>query len=205
MTGSIPQKDHRGDAVEALPELLKQDLDHCQGGALLWTAKRPRKGWFKGLTTWTPLVFSSGPLFEQILWLRPDLAVAPPAEFSQQCERLLSDYKELFRKTTPVEQCPDWISYRTLLQNHIAEQEQDHYRQLEKRLPVARALRELEYEHRGLEKGLLRFPAILEASRSGRLTSRERELFDLDFYHLLEHHLEREANAIYPIISLTKG
>jgi hypothetical protein len=44
-------------------------------------------------------------------------------------------------------------------------------------------------------------PAILEQQRAEVLENRARERFDLDFYHLLEHNLERKLEAVYPALA----
>jgi hypothetical protein len=197
--------DHRKADDRHLPQLLAQELDRASDGALFWVAKRPRKRWFKSLTSWVPHVFSTGPLFEQILWLRPDLAVGPPESFDTEQKRLLTQYKTLFEGDTPVVECERWLSYKSLLIRHITSQETDTFPILERQLPVQRALRELGYEHRGLERGLDSMPAILQEARNARLSSQNRERFDLDFFHLLEHHLERETEAVYPAIVFLEG
>lgn len=192
--------DHRSRPLDELPSLLSQEFAAAPE-ALLWTAKRPRKNWHLDFTEMSPHLLATSAQYEQIFWVEPSVALPISSAVQAEHKFLLEAYKELFLGDAPVETCSGWQSYRATLLEHIKEQESRTYPDLIENLPVERPLRELGYEHRGLEKGLKRMPQVLKASREGSLSSREREIFDLDFYHLLEHHLERETEAVYPTIS----
>ena len=196
--------DHRQTPKSELLALLTKELQ-SQPLSMLWTARRPRKNWFSELSKYHALVMASSAEFEQILWIHPSASLTVPAEVQKEHEYLLGTYKELFFGEAPLDSCPHWNRYKTTLLQHIASEEQTHFPELIRALPLERAIRELGYEHQGLKRGLERLPAIAKAARSGDLSSKERELFDLDYYHLLEHHLERERTAIWPAISFLKS
>lgn len=185
---------------DQLPSQLKEDLDSNSSAVLIWVARRPRKNWFAGLSDHTALVLSSAPRYEQIVWLPPNYRPESPLGFEQECEYLLNAYRELFELKTCVSDCSALHTYCDTLNRHISSQEQELFPRALQNLPIDRCLRELSYEHRGLEIGLKRLPTVLQAARDGILSKREKELFDLDFFHLLEHHLERESGALYPAL-----
>lgn len=68
-----------------------------------------------------------------------------------------------------------------------------------------RAPRELAYEIVGIRKGLERLDEVLEGVRTGRATRRERERYDIDFFHLVEHHVERLERSVFPVLDLLLG
>ena len=186
--------DFRDLPKQELEQQLQDTLASRETPSLLWTAKRPRKLWFSGLSDHRPLVLASSERFEQILWLPPKVEPQLPEEWTRDCRGLLRDYPLLYEGG-------DLDAYTIRIRDHIARHEKELFPELLCHLPDAeRALRELGYEHRGLEKGLDRMGAILRAHRSGVLASRDRERFDLDFYHLLEHNLERKIEAVYPAL-----
>lgn len=188
--------DLRDVSTTDLKEVLVETLAACSSAACLWTACRPKKNWFKGLTEFQPLVFASSARFEQILWLAPRVAgPSLPQSWIDDCRRLLSGYPALFAGGS-------FPEYRDAVLQHIHLQEREIFPKLLNYLPEAdRSLRELSYEHRGLENGLRRMPAIIEQQQAGDLNPRARERFDLDFYHLLEHNLERKLEAVYPALA----
>lgn len=65
-----------------------------------------------------------------------------------------------------------------------------------------RAPRELGYEIAGIRKGLLRLDEILQGVRDGTLSKRERDRYDIDFFHLVEHHVERLERSLLPVLDL---
>lgn len=200
------QVDYRTQEPERLPECLASELEVEPTLALLWTAKRPKKRWYAGVTKRMPLVFTTAPQFEQILWLPEGSPLLSSRAEKREATQLLNDYPALFQGSVPVESCPRWKAYEALLRSHITRQETSDFPQLLRQLPAERGLRELGYEHRGLEKGLERLPQLLTLARDGTLEPKSREMIDLDYYHLLEHHLEREQEAIYPAtIFLNQG
>lgn len=199
MSLNVHSVDLRESPPETLPQLLREQLEKVGDSALLWTARRPKKRWFEGLAPQKPLLLASSPMFEQIFWLPTGSFADVPQSERESFQFLLGMYGELFKKTEPPENCPLWHQYNQKLRAHISRQEEELFPELTGRLDIGRALQELKYEHRGLERGLDRMPSVLRAAREGELSSKEREMFDLDFYHLLEHHAERELQAVYPI------
>lgn len=191
--------------VEELPSLLRQHLEQAATPSVLWQAKRPKKRWHRDLVDWTPLVLSSAPQFEQILWLHPEQSIALPGKFEEEDSRLLAGYSALFARSETMDSCPGWLAYRDLLAEHIERQERSDYPVLLSGLPIDRAVRELGYEHQGLLKGLEAVKSAVKAAREGRLSKPERDKIDLDFFHLLEHHLEREREAVMPALVFLKG
>ncbi len=195
VSSAVEIVDVRDLAPSELEEVLVKTLAACPSSACLWTACRPKKNWFHGLTEFRPLVFASSAKFEQILWLPPQAKAALPEVWIGDCRHLLRGYPELFAGGS-------FPKYKDAVLQHINLQENDLFPKLLGHLPDAqRALRELSYEHRGLENGLKRMPGVLEQQQNGTLDSRTRERFDLDFYHLLEHNVERKLEAIYPALA----
>lgn len=149
----------------------------------------------------TALILSSAPQHEMILWIPVDYNLDLPQSAKAEMSYLLDEYSNLFVQLNGTE----IELYMSKVRKHISDQESSLWLQLSEPPELSRALRELSYEHRGLEKGLDSLAEALDRARLGTLTSREREKIDLDFYHLLEHHLEREAQALYPAASLLLG
>ena len=187
--------DVRDVPVAELEELLTRTLAAPDLEACLWTSCRPRKNWFRELTSFHPLVLASSAKFEQILWLAPGAVSPVPEEWADGCGRLLNGYRGLFSG-----ECVN--DYSDAVKQHITQNETEIFPELLSHLPdLQRSLRELSYEHRGLENGLKRMPSIVEQWQNGVLDPKARERFDLDFFHLLEHNIERKLNAIYPALA----
>lgn len=192
---TVRKADCRHLALEELESTLARELADASQSGLLWTAQRPRKRWFDGISSFHPLVLASSARFEQIFWLPPGWNAMASPEQAQECKFLLDGYPALYQEA-PLE------VYAQCLTEHISQHEDRLFRDMKHFLPeLERALQELAYEHRGLEKGLQRLPQVLQSHKTGELSSRERERFDLDFYHLLEHNLERKLDAIYPLLN----
>lgn len=160
--------------------------------ALLTVSRRPHKGWAKGLNLATPLLLSSAPLYELILWLDPAQLPALPEPTQREHAQLLEGYSALF---TGAQQAD---AYRDLVLAHIASQEQVLFPRLLALAPLERLVRELGYEHQGLVNMMCGLAEAVEAHRQGALSKKDKEAWDLGFFHLLEHHLERESLAVYP-------
>lgn len=197
--------DHLKSEPDALPSLLETELRATDTAMLIWVARRPRKNWHQGIVDWKPHVTTTAPQYEQIVWLRSDCTSLPSEDFEEECRRLLSDYKPLFEGNLPIDECPAFNRYKKLLTSHIRNQEKETFPWLTERLPVTRAVRELGYEHLGLERGLKTLEDALKKSRAGALAKADRDRLDLDFYHLLEHHIERERDEIAPLIDFLQG
>lgn len=186
-------RDYREVPVDELPQRLELEWRNCRAG-LLSTARRPRKRWTETLNFARPLILSSAPQFELILWVPQEATLDLEPAVRQEQAFLLDAYRDLFESPN----APLLERYQKTLQSHITHQETSLFPRLEALAPIERATRELGYEHQGLKKGLERLPKLVEQSHRGELEARQRERFDLDFYHLLEHHIERERDALYP-------
>ena len=189
---SLPLHDLRKLEVSALAPHLKRLWSQQPGG--LWSvAKRPHKKWTKGVTWARALILSSAPLFELILWIPPKAEITVSTEQSAEQTKLFDGYSELFKTLRPdLEQ-----AYATQLLAYFEKQE-PLYQKLESLPFVDRAVRELRYEQQGLKRGLAELATALNQARSGCFDKGTRDRIDLDFYHLLEHHIEREQEAIIP-------
>ena len=189
-----------------LPDVLEKAWQQRQTSYLLSLARRPKKNWTRELDFAHPLVLSSAPQFELILWVPSDSNTQLPEAIQAEQDYLLKAYAPLFETS----QESRFEDYKSRLLAHIQTQESQLWHELqgEATTPgcappeLGRALRELSYEHRGLEKGLTSLEQALKKAQRGQLLAKEREKLDLDFYHLLEHHLEREAQALYPAAQL---
>lgn len=189
--------DLRSRSATDLPSILESLWVESPRG-LLAVSHRPHKKWTAALTFAHPLIFSSSALYELILWAPKDLDLNLSDEVALEQRRLLDDYRDIFKPEDRSLQRQALKLYTDQIHQHIARDESNFYPLLLERIPVERALKELSYEHRGLEKGLQDISKSLEDRPHEKLTAKERERLDLNFYHLLEHHLERERNALYP-------
>lgn len=187
----IELTDLRQQPLDELPQRV-EDAWKKSKPALLTLSHRPSKRWVQQLDFAHPLRLSSAPLYELILWVPTDTELRLPNSVEQEQKELLEGYKQLFEKNA------DEQRYLELLGNHVRSQEEDFYPLFAQLIPAERALRELCYEHRGLEKEGLKLSATLAHHRSNSLSRQARERLDLDFFHLLEHHLERERDALFP-------
>ncbi len=165
---------------------------------LLTVSHRPHKKWTATLSFAQPLVFSSSALYELIFWVPKNFDLNLPSEIASEQQRLLDEYRTIFELEEVALRKKALSRYKDLVLRHITRDESEFYPALLERLPVERALRELSYEHRGLEKGLNELATSLDHAQGDTVTNKERERLDLNFYHLLEHHLERERDALYP-------
>lgn len=187
----IEQIDLRGVDSESLARSIEERWRQSPG-LLLTLTHRPSKKWTRELDFARPLVLSSAALFEQILWVDRAWPLGLPAQAQQEGDDLLQGYHRLFSGAEEVE------TYLGRLTRHVENQEADLYPALLALAPLERAVRELGYEHQGLLKGatLLRDSVLLH--RRGELSKAQKDRLDLDFFHLLEHHLEREQEALLP-------
>jgi hypothetical protein len=192
--------DLRSEPVDSLPDRISEAWRQAPR-LLLTVSRRPGKRWTQGMTFARGLVLASAPLYELVLWIdRATEFPLMPAEALQDQEELLGGYQRLFSQESDVE------AYCQLLSRHIEHQERHLFPQLTELAPVDRATRELCYEHRGLEKGIEALRMAISSNQGGRLSKKDKDRLDLDFFHLLEHHLERERDAVFPALTvLCKG
>jgi hypothetical protein len=196
---SLPSVDLREVPLESLPQAVHEHWHAQDNGQLLTISRRPHKKWTTSLDFARPLVLSSSPMFEQILWTDRESSLPLPESVQQEQDALLAGYHRLFRGEGSVE------TYLKTLRRHVEEQEAVFYPALLKLAPLERALRELGYEHQGLLKNAAQLCEAVPRHQAGQLARKEKDRLDLDFFHLLEHHLERERDAIVPAwVALTK-
>ncbi len=178
------------------------DLWSEPSNGLLTVSRRPSKRWAATANFAHPLVLSSAALFELILWVPKEFDTSIPESLQAEIQELLTSYRDFFKSPSGE------LSTRTIeiVELHIQSQEQTLYSALEKTPFLDRAIRELRYEHQGLLRGLPHLLKAQEAALEERLEKRDKDKLDLDFFHLLEHHLEREIEALYPAwFFLTQG
>lgn len=190
---TLPTKDLRLLDVSALPsELERLWRAHPDG---FWSvARKLGRRWTAGISWAHPLVLASAPLYELILWIPLEATVPLPEEVARTHRMLLGGYSDLFDSLDPEREA----QYHTQLLQHFEVSEAEVYLKLETMPYADRAIREMRYERQGLTKGLAQLSDCLAAARSRSLERPRKERLDLDFFHLLEHHLERERDAIYP-------
>lgn len=63
-----------------------------------------------------------------------------------------------------------------------------------------RTPREMGYEHEGVRRGLGRLAEMLGQAAAGQASKRQIDAYEIDFFHLLEHHTKREEGALLPLI-----
>lgn len=187
----IPLWDFRQTPSEELPARLRKAWEESPSG-LLTVSRRPAKRWTRELDFAHALILSSAPLYELVLWLDPALVPNLPEAVKEEQDYLLRGYQRLFSGELEVEE------YIARLDQHIALQERELFPAIAALAPVERSLRELGYEHRGLEKGAASLSEAVKDFHLGKLEKGARERLDLDFFHLLEHHIERERDALIP-------
>lgn len=193
--------DLRADQPDGLLESIAA-LWNEQPQGLLTVSRRPSKRWTEAADFAHPLVLSSAALFELVLWI-PKASVKPiPQELQAELLSLLSDYKEFF--ASPERDAG--THYLQKLELHVHSQEETLYSTMARFPHLDRAIRELRYEHQGIVRGLAGLRLAQEAALAESLEKRDKDRLDLDFFHLLEHHLEREIEALYPTwFFLTQG
>ena len=186
----IALTDLREADLETLPTRVRREWEE-HGSGLLTLSRRPSKRWTASLDFAHPLILSSAPLYELILWL-DDNQVELPQEDHDEQHFLLEGYRQLFAGELEVDE------YVAQLHQHIARQESELFPHLVSLAPVERATREMGYEHRGLEKEAKKLAVAVAGFLAGKFEKADRDRLDLDFYHLLEHHVERERDALIP-------
>lgn len=183
--------DLRATPVDDLPNQLQLAWNRSPG-CMLTVSRRPGRRWTKSIAFAQALVLSSAPLYELILWLESSAIPILPTAVVEEQSYLLQGYHSLFSGELEVE------DYLQRLLAHIQDQERQMFPAMATLAPVERALRELGYEHQGLSKGAENLRSAVAAHQRGKLEKAARERLDLDFYHLLEHHIERERDAVIP-------
>lgn len=181
--------------VDIVARVKEQWVQHFP--ALVTVAQRPRKRWTKEILDARALILSSAPAYELILWVDPKLDLAIPSREAQALDGLLGGYRTMFSVPTL-----DTVqAYVQALHDHVLSQEAHLYKGFAALMPgFERVIRELTYEHRGLEKTSVGLATKILAYARGELSKREREHMDLEHFHLLEHHIEREKEALWPAL-----
>lgn len=160
---------------------------------LLPLLEPPWKGW--------PLVDGPSAFYCLIGRERPLAPLLDPVRARHQ--RLLELYPRMIQTTA--EKGEIAIQLRDTFVGLVERQLQDDEEFL---LPLVtevtgepRLARELGYEQRGIREGLQRLDGFLERVSAG-LPKKEIDRFEIDFFHLIEHHLERQAEGLLPILEL---
>lgn len=90
--------------------------------------------------------------------------------------------------------------FTQLLESHLRREEEHLFGRVEEWTGEPRLARELGYDHQGLRAGLLKLPDYLERVAAGDTTKKMRDAFEIEFFHLFEHHYEREERGLYPLL-----
>lgn len=165
---------------QALPEGL-----NCLGAdqARVVQSRQPLS--LDGFTAW-PLVPGPSAFFYLVHRPRP-----APAAVLDIVRRQHQEIVRLYRAS-------DGPGLESFLLRHMETEEERLY-PLYARLVEERQIRELGYEHLGLRRGLPEWREFLRAPDS---TKRQRDAMDIKFFHLFEHHMEREEESLLPVLEL---
>lgn len=182
------------------PELLAA-LAALEGPVLVM-ARKPLRPHLPTSLEWWPLV--DGPSAWFFLGHAP-AARKPTLEFLRQDHR---EFDRLFREAVQQARAGNPECRETgsrlgrLLTGHLEFEEREVYPLFIQAVGDERAVRELGYEHRGIREGLARLGAFLESVLAGKLSKKQIDAFDIDFFHLIEHHVQREEEGLYPVLEL---
>ena len=193
-------RDNAESAHPILAEALAALLD--QQGCLLHKFRNPdqlklqQPGWL----SFDPV---KGPAAYRRVWIPQ--ALRTHKRFSTACS-FHEEFHEGYRQSVKLALAGDEQGLEQgahlgrALEAHMAWEEATVYPELTAFLGEDRVARELGYEHQGLRAALRRWPDFLECCKSGNSTRKQVESFELDLLHLFEHHVEREEDAVYPIV-----
>ncbi len=163
---------------------------------LLVRSFRPLPPTPTGLVAW-PLVDGPSAFFSVYSQPRPQ---------SQALDRLRQDHLELARlyhssvkQALAGEELTLKPQFQHLLIDHLKFEEDHLFGLFSEVVDDERLVRELGYEHQGIRQGLEAYPDFLDRVLGG-CTKKERDSFEIDFFHLIEHHVEREEKALYPLL-----
>ncbi len=138
-----------------------------------------------GFTAW-PLVPGPSAFFYLVH------APGPPA--APVLEVVRRQHQEIIR----LYRAADGPGLESFLLRHMETEEATLY-PLYARLVEERQIRELGYEHLGLRRGLPEWREFLTRTDT---TKRDRDGMDIKFFHLFEHHMEREEESLLPVLEL---
>ncbi len=155
-------------------------------------SRHPLRAELEGFTAW-PLV--PGPSAYYYLVHTPLPQAEPVLEVvrEQHCE-IVALYREAMALGS------DGAAFEQLLSRHMDTEERTLYPLYQKILQEERLIRELGYEHLGLRRGLPEFRPFLQKMAAGETTKRDKDGFDIRFFHLFEHHMEREEESLLPVL-----
>lgn len=157
-------------------------------------SRQPLRAELEGFTAW-PLV--PGPSAYYYLVHAP----RPPAEpvlevVREQHRQIVALYREAMALGS------NGAAFEQLLSRHMDTEERTLYPLYQQILQEERLIRELGYEHLGLRRGLPEFRPFLEKMAAGETSKRDKDGFDIRFFHLFEHHMEREEESLLPVLEL---
>lgn len=115
-----------------------------------------------------------------------------------EAARVLDIVRRQHQEIIRLYRAQDGPGLESFLLRHMETEEATLY-PLYARVVEERQIRELGYEHLGLRRGL---PEWREMLTRTEVTKRERDGMDIKFFHLFEHHMEREEDSLLPVLEL---
>ncbi|MEW6283600.1 MAG: hemerythrin domain-containing protein [Candidatus Eremiobacterota bacterium] len=195
----LPPADLRGLSRPVLDERLQQALAELEPGlARLVQSRVDLRALLHRYSAW-PLI--DGPSAWYFL-VHPPVEASPLLDpLRQQHQRLFRLYRQAVAAALEGGPCePLGAAFLDLLERHTTAEEKQLYPLYERSLRESRLIRELGWENLGLRRQAPDFGPFLLRVKAGETTRRDRDGFEIDFFHLLEHHVEREEKALFPAL-----
>ncbi len=125
---------------------------------------------------------------------------APPVldSYRDEHRRLIELYPAMVRSA--LEGRVGTEEFVQLMSSHLNREEEELFALVERWTGEPRLARELGYDHQGLRAGLAKLPDFVERVARGETTKKARDAFEIEFFHLFEHHYEREELSLYPLL-----
>lgn len=139
----------------------------------------------EGYTAW-PVVPGPSAYFYLVHRPRPEAA------------RVLDVVRRQHQEIVRLYRAQDGPGLESFLLRHMETEEATLY-PLYARVVEERQIRELGYEHLGLRRGLPEWREFLTRTDASK---RDRDGMDIKFFHLFEHHMEREEESLLPVLEL---
>ncbi len=188
MVELLPPLDLRAPGAGLL-EGLSELQDHQ---ARVLKSRHPLRVELEGFTAW-PLV--NGPSAYYYLVHTPLPLAEPVLEVvREQHRQIVALYREAMALGS------DGAAFEQLLSRHMDTEERTLYPLYQQIVQEERLIRELGYEHLGLRRGLPEFGPFLRKIAAGETSKRDKDGFDIRFFHLFEHHMEREEESLLPVL-----